>query len=58
MAKPLVEVVERLTGRRVVNYQGQVVFDPDVDIKIFVFADRLRGDDVDTSVPPASSAPS
>ena len=46
MAQPLIELIERLTGRGVVNYQGQVVFDPAMSIKIFVFGDRLGQDGV------------
>jgi uncharacterized protein YbcI len=39
MAEPLVGIIERLTGRRVINYQSQVLFDPDMTIEIFVFDD-------------------
>jgi uncharacterized protein YbcI len=37
MAQSLIEMIERLTGRRVINYQSQLLFDPDMSIKIFVF---------------------
>lgn len=45
VAEPLTSLVERLTGRRVVNYQSQVLFDPDLTIEIFVFEDRQVGND-------------
>ena len=38
VAETLTSIVERLTGRRVVNYQSQVLFDPDITVEIFVFA--------------------
>jgi uncharacterized protein YbcI len=37
MGEYLISIVERLTGRRVVTYQSQVLFDPDVIIEIFFF---------------------
>jgi uncharacterized protein YbcI len=37
MTEKLTSMVERLTGRRVVNYQSQVLFDPDMSLEIFVF---------------------
>jgi uncharacterized protein YbcI len=37
MAKRLVGTIEQLTERVVVNYQSQVLFDPDVLIEMFVF---------------------
>jgi uncharacterized protein YbcI len=40
MAERLVGAVEQLTGRKVVTYQSQVLFDPDTIVEIFVF-DRL-----------------
>lgn len=30
------EAVERLTGRKVVGYQSQIIFDPDYGIEIFI----------------------
>lgn len=33
----LTGMVEDLTGRRVVNYQSQVMFDPDVVVEMFMF---------------------
>lgn len=32
--------IEELTRRKVVNYQSQILFDPDMSIEIFVFDDR------------------
>src|SRR5829696_1475810 len=31
------EMAERLTGRKVVNYQSQILFEPDIAIEVFVF---------------------
>jgi uncharacterized protein YbcI len=38
-AEVLIRMIERLTGRRVVTYQSQVLFDPNMTIEIFVFDD-------------------
>jgi uncharacterized protein YbcI len=46
MGRRIIDMVEELTGRRVLNYQSQVVFDPDVVFEIFVFDDRLGRDQV------------
>jgi|SRR5215218_8062851 len=46
MGARIVGVVEDLTGRKVLNYQSQVVFDPDLVFEIFVFDDRLGEDQV------------
>lgn len=32
-------LVEELTGRKVINYQSQVLFDPDISVELFFFAD-------------------
>jgi uncharacterized protein YbcI len=37
MTERLTGMVEDLTGRKVVNYQSQVLFDPDMTLEIFVF---------------------
>jgi uncharacterized protein YbcI len=37
MTGRLTGMVEDLTGRQVVNYQSQVLFDPDMTLEIFVF---------------------
>ena len=39
MSEVLIRMIERLTGRRVVTYQSQVLFDPNITIEIFVFDD-------------------
>ncbi|HEX5194992.1 MAG TPA: DUF2294 domain-containing protein [Solirubrobacteraceae bacterium] len=43
VAETLTSIVERLTGRRVVTYQSQVLFDPNLTVEIFVFEDRPGG---------------
>jgi uncharacterized protein YbcI len=53
MAEPLISVIERLTGRKVLTYQSQIMFDPHIVVEMFVFADRapepmLRGAADDT----------
>jgi uncharacterized protein YbcI len=37
MTERLTNMVEQVTGRRVINYQSQVLFDPNMNIEIFVF---------------------
>ena len=37
MTERLTGLVQDLTGRKVVNYQSQVLFDPDMSLEIFVF---------------------
>jgi uncharacterized protein YbcI len=37
MTTRLVDVIERLTERKVLTYQSQVMFDPDVIVEMFVF---------------------
>ncbi|CAB4938496.1 unannotated protein [freshwater metagenome] len=39
MTDELVAMVRARTGRRVVNYQSQVMFDPDVVLEIFMFGE-------------------
>ena len=36
MAKPTTEAVEQITGRRVLSYHSQIVFDPERAFEIFV----------------------
>ena len=36
MAEPVTEAVERITGRKVLGYHSQIVFDPTVGIEIFI----------------------
>jgi uncharacterized protein YbcI len=38
--------VERITGRSVLTYQSQVLFDPDYTVEMFVLADGMSADDV------------
>lgn len=40
MAPRLTEMIEQLTGRHVVNYQSQILFDPDMTVEIFVFENQ------------------
>ena len=37
MTERLTGTMEELTGRKIVNYQSQVMFDPDVLVEMFVF---------------------
>jgi uncharacterized protein YbcI len=39
MTELLTRLVEETTGRTVVNYQSQVMFDPDIIVEMFVFAE-------------------
>ena len=43
MTERLTDKIEDLTGRKVINYQSQILFNPDMVIEIFVF-DRESGD--------------
>jgi uncharacterized protein YbcI len=45
MTERLTGMVEELTGREVLTYQSQVMFDPDVVVEIFVFDSIARDDD-------------
>jgi uncharacterized protein YbcI len=40
MTPRLSQMVEQLTGRHVINYQSQVLFDPNMSVEIFVFDDQ------------------
>jgi uncharacterized protein YbcI len=42
MAPRFVEVAERVTGRRVLTYQSQILFDPDFIVEMFVLAPPSR----------------
>jgi uncharacterized protein YbcI len=44
MAPRLRVIVEQLTGRHVINYQSQILFDPDMNVEIFVFDSRATED--------------
>jgi len=39
MTGRLTHMIEDLTGRKVLTYQSQIMFDPDVLIEVFVFDD-------------------
>src|SRR3954453_10982094 len=39
MTELLTGLVEETTGRKVVNYQSQIMFDPDIIVEMFAFAD-------------------
>jgi uncharacterized protein YbcI len=41
MSGKLVGLIEEITGRNVVTYQSQIVFDPDMVFEIFVFDDTV-----------------
>lgn len=41
MSAAFISAVENLTGRRVVQYQSQVVFDPDYTFEIFLLGDSI-----------------
>ncbi len=41
MTERLTGTVEQLTGRKVINYQSQILFDPDIVIEIFVFEEPV-----------------
>ena len=44
MGDKLVGAIEQLSRRKIVNYQSQVLFDPDMIIEIFVFEEPLDDD--------------
>jgi uncharacterized protein YbcI len=50
MTEHLEGLVEEATGRKVVSYQSQVLFDPDIIVEVFVFEDEAPD-------PPTGSAP-
>jgi uncharacterized protein YbcI len=45
MTERLTSMVEELTGRQVLTYQSQVMFDPDLVVEMFVFDSAARDDD-------------
>jgi uncharacterized protein YbcI len=45
MTERLTGMVEELTGRKVLTYQSQVMFDPDLVVEMFVFDSNARDDD-------------
>jgi uncharacterized protein YbcI len=49
MTDVLTGLVEQTTGRTVVNYQSQIMFDPDIIVEIFFFAEP-RQDGIEATV--------
>lgn len=49
MTEHLTGLVEKTTGRAVVNYQSQIMFDPDIIVEMFFFADP-RQDGIDATI--------
>lgn len=43
MTKNLTDKIERLTGRKVLTYQSQILFDPDIVAELFVFDKAADG---------------
>jgi uncharacterized protein YbcI len=41
MGGRLTAMIEELTGRHVINYQSQVMFEPDVILQVFVFDEDI-----------------
>ena len=40
MAKPTTEAVEEITGRKVLTYHSQIMFDPSVAVEMFILAPK------------------
>jgi len=49
MTKVLTGLVEQTTGRTVVNFQSQIMFDPDIIVEMFFFAEP-RQDGIEATV--------
>ena len=49
MTQRLTDTMERLTGRKIVNYQSQVMFDPDVLVEMFVFDSEGSSDAIEAT---------
>jgi uncharacterized protein YbcI len=43
MTQNLTAIIERLTGRKVLTYQSQILFDPDIVAELFVFDRAASG---------------
>jgi uncharacterized protein YbcI len=58
MAERLTYMIEQLTKRKVINYQSQVLFDPNVSIEIFMFdkpiAEEARRETAEALMDPES----
>jgi uncharacterized protein YbcI len=48
MTEVLTSLVEETTGRTVVNYQSQIMFDPDIIVEMFVF-EQPRDDGIEAT---------
>ena len=55
MDRILSEKIEALTGRKVVGFNSQILFSPDVTIEIFLLDDREGGKSIDTSAPDSTN---
>jgi uncharacterized protein YbcI len=42
MTRRIIDMIEELTGRKVLTYQSQVMFDPHVVVEMFVFDNSLQ----------------
>jgi uncharacterized protein YbcI len=49
MNEILSDKIEKLTGRKVIAFNSQILFDPDVSIEIFVFDDRGTEESIDAT---------
>jgi uncharacterized protein YbcI len=49
MSDHLMTAVSEITGRKVVTYQSQIMFDPHIVIEMFVFADRAPENTLEAS---------
>ncbi|MGZ4372760.1 MAG: DUF2294 domain-containing protein [Gaiellaceae bacterium] len=49
MNEILSEKIEELTGRKVVAFNSQILFDPDMSVEIFVFDDRGTEESIDAT---------
>jgi uncharacterized protein YbcI len=45
MTERLTDMIERLTGRKVLTYQSQIMFDPDLVVEMFVFDSAANAED-------------
>jgi len=54
MGDSLIAKIESLTGRKVINYQSQVLFDPQIVIEIFFFASEGNGGADESGAPEIS----
>src|SRR4051794_23147848 len=49
MTKHLTDMIEELTGRNVIGYQSQIIFEPNVVIEIFMFDDTVDAQERDAT---------